>query len=136
MPRGSAIVDASVVVALLADRGEAGAWAAESVAGVQLAAPDLMPFEVANILRRQVLRGRLESGIASLIHADLVALPVDFCPYAILSERVWELRANLTAYDASYVALAELAEVPLVTLDARLSRAPAIRCDIVAYRPR
>lgn len=127
------VLDASAAVALLADAGPAGQWVEATISGAALLAPDLMPFEVSNILRRHALAGVLDASEATLAHTDLVALAVDLYPYAGLAERVWELRANLTAYDASHVALAELLAAPLVTLDARLARAPGTRCPIVAY---
>lgn len=131
--RARIVIDASAVVALLADAGSAGQWVATTVNGAALFAPDLMPFEASNILRRHALAGVLDASAATLAHADLLALPVDLYPYAGLAERVWELRANLTAYDASYAALAELLAAPLVTLDARLSRASGPKCSILAY---
>jgi predicted nucleic acid-binding protein len=128
------VVDASAIVAMLADSGAAGTWVAATIRGRGLHAPELMPFEVSNILRRQPLAGVLDPTAAALAHRDLVDLPVDSYPYAALSDRVWELRDNVTAYDASYVALAELLSAPLVTLDARLARAPGARCDFLAYQ--
>lgn len=92
-----------------------------------------MPFEAGNILRRHAVAGVLDSSAAALAHTDLVALPVYFYPYRALADRAWQLRGNLTVYDASYVALAELLAVPLVTLDARLGRAPGVRCPVVCY---
>jgi predicted nucleic acid-binding protein len=127
------VLDASAAVALLADSGPAGQWVEATVRGTRLLAPDLMPFEASNILRRHALAGILDASAATLAHTDLVALPVDLYPYVGLTERVWELRANFTVYDASYVALAELTTAPLVTLDARMSRAPGTQCQILAY---
>jgi predicted nucleic acid-binding protein len=127
------VMDAPAIVAMLADVGPAGEWATAYVTGARLAAPDLMPFEAGNILRRHALAGILDPSAATLAHADLTALPLDLCPYTALAERAWALRDDLTIYDAAYVALAELLRVPLVTLDARLARAPGPRCPIVAY---
>ena len=127
------ILDASAAVALLADAGPAGQWVESTVQDGALAAPDLMPFEVANILRRQSASGFLDVSAATLAHADLVSLPIDFFPYAVLAERAWQLRANFTIYDASYVALAELAEAALVTLDRRLARGRGVACRVLAY---
>jgi predicted nucleic acid-binding protein len=127
------VLAAAAAVALLADAGPAGQWVEATVRGATLLAPDLMPFEVSDILRRHALGGVLDASAATLAHTDLVALPIDFYPYAGLAERAWELRANVTAYDASYVALAELVAAPLVTLDARLARAPVTKCQILAY---
>jgi predicted nucleic acid-binding protein len=127
------VVDASAVVALLVDAGPAGEWVDATVAGSALYAPDLLPYEVGNVLRRHAAAGRLDATAVTLAHADLVALALDLYPYAAVADRVWELRASLSAYDASYVGLAELLELPLITLDGRLARAAGPRCPIVAY---
>jgi predicted nucleic acid-binding protein len=122
------VVDASVVVAALVDGGAAGAWAASVLSGQALAAPHHMPIEAANILRRAMLAGDLSSDSASLAHADLLALRVELVPYPPLGERCWELRDNVTVYDAAYVALAEGLDAPLATLDRRLAAATGPRC--------
>ena len=127
------VLDASAAVALLADAGPAGQWVESTLQDGALAAHDLMPFEAANILRRQAAAGFLDGSAATLAHADLVSLPIDFFPYAVLAERAWQLRANYTIYDASYVALAELTQAALVTLDRRLARGPGAACRVLAY---
>jgi predicted nucleic acid-binding protein len=128
-----AVIDSSAVVALLADAGPVGQWVEAVTASAGLFAPQLLPFEVSNILRRHALAGILDASAATLAHADLVALPIDLYPYEIVANRAWELRANVTAYDAAYVALAELLAAPLITLDQRLTRAPGTRCRILTY---
>lgn len=122
------VVDASCVAAALFDDGVAGRWAETQLTGDDLAAPHLMPVEVANVLRRAVLAGELTADVGSLAHADLLALPVALFAYEPLAERVWELRASVTAYDAWYVALAEALDAPLATVDVRLSRSTGPRC--------
>lgn len=122
------VVDAGVVVAALVDAGETGRWAEMMLLGEHLAAPHHMPSEVSNILRRAVLAGELSEDGAALAHAELVGLPVDLFPYAPVASRVWALRANVTAYDAWYVALAELLDAEMATLDRRLARAPGPEC--------
>ena len=122
------VADASVVAAALVDSGPDGTWAESILKSDHLAAPHLMPAEVANILRRAFLAGEISDDTASLAHADLLALHVELFPYEPFAERVWDLRTNVTAYDAWYVAVAETLEARLATLDARLSRASGPRC--------
>ncbi len=124
------VIDSSALVAVLVDAGEAGEWVARSTADHLLAAPDLVLFEAANVLRRLERNGTLPPSEAVLAHADLLALPLQLWPYAVLGPRVWELRGNFTAYHAAYVALAELLDAPLLSLDARMARAAGSRHDI------
>lgn len=123
------VADASVVVAALIDGGARGAWARDRLAGRPLAAPHLMPAEAGNILRRAALNGDVGAESASMAHADLLDLAIELFPYERLGPRVWELRGSVTIYDGWYVALAETLDVPLVTLDARLTRAAGPRCS-------
>lgn len=122
------VLDAALVVAALVDGGSDGTWAESILCSGHLAAPHLMPVEVANILRRAELAGEISKDVAVQAHADLLALRVELFPYELVAMRVWALRANVTAYDAWYVALAEYLESPLATLDLRLSRASGPRC--------
>jgi predicted nucleic acid-binding protein len=122
------VVDATVVVAALIDAGPDGEWSRDVLVSGPLAAPHLMPVEVANILRRASERGDVTGDSAALAHADLTALPVELFPYWGTAERVWELRRNLTCHDAWYVALAEGLDAPLGTLDVKLAAAPSVRC--------
>ncbi|MDQ3716019.1 MAG: type II toxin-antitoxin system VapC family toxin [Actinomycetota bacterium] len=122
------VVDSSAVVAALVDIGSDGTWAETLLMGEALAAPHLMPAEVANILRRLSRTGELSADVAALAYADLAQLRVEFFPYEPFSERIWALRDNVTAYDAWYVALAEWLDARLITLDAKLSRASGPRC--------
>jgi len=122
------VIDAGFVAAALIDSGAEGAWADRLLAGDALAAPHLMPVEVANILRRTIASGEVTADAAAMAHADLLALRIQLFPYAPFASRVWELRDNVTCYDAWYVALAEDLDAPLATLDVRLSRATGPRC--------
>jgi predicted nucleic acid-binding protein len=122
------VCDSSAVVAMLLDAGRDGEWATARLTGAQLFAPTLLPFECANVMRRQELSGAVSSDQAIQAHADLLDLPVELWPYEMLANRVWELRSNLTCYDASYVALAELLDASVVTLDRRIGRAPGLMC--------
>jgi predicted nucleic acid-binding protein len=125
------VCDASAVVALLLDAGPHGQWVAEAISGGQLAAPSLLAFECSNVIRRHELAGLVSADQAAQAHADLVALPVEHWPYELLGLRVWELRRNLSSYDASYVAVAELTQAPLVTLDRRIGHAPNLKCAVM-----
>lgn len=126
------VVDASLVVAALVDGGPGGTWAEGVLEEADpLAAPHLLPAEVANVLRRASLAGELGDDVASLAHADLLALRVELFPWEPLAHRAWDLRRNLTTYDACYVALAEALGAPLATLDERLARAAGPRCEFV-----
>jgi predicted nucleic acid-binding protein len=125
------VLDSSAIVALLVDGGPLGEWVASTVRMGFLAAPELAMYETANVLRRQQLTGRLERVEATLAHQDLVSLPLQLWPYLPLADRAWELRETLTAYDASYVSLAERLGAPLVTLDTRLQSAIGPNCAIL-----
>jgi len=125
-----AVGDSSTVVALLLDSGGDGRWATHQLTGPELAAPSLFAYESANIIRRHELAGLITTDQASQAHADLLDLTIEQWPYHLLAHRTWELRRNLSVYDASYVALAELLDATLVTLDRRIGRAPGLRCAI------
>ena len=122
------VVDASAVVAALVDDGDDGRWAVRQLASGRAVAPHLMPVEVGSILRRTAQHGLISAEMASLAHAELPELDVELFPYAPFASRVWELRRNVTPYDAWYVALAESLQADLVTLDRRLTRAAGCRC--------
>jgi predicted nucleic acid-binding protein len=124
------VCDSSALVALLTDDGDAGRFAASALSETDLCAPHLVAFESANVLRRLELAGLLSSDAAAQAHADLLDLRIELWPYEPLAPRVRELRPNLTAYDASYVALAELTGASVVTLDGALGAAPGVRCEV------
>lgn len=124
------VCDASALVAVLLDGGPDGRWASEAINGADLLAPSLAIFEAANVVRRQELAGRIGSDQSAQAHGDLLDLAIEYWPYELLAARAWELRANLSIYDASYVALAELSDATLVTLDRRIGGAPGVRCTI------
>ncbi len=83
------------------------------------------------MLRRAELAGRLSPDAASLAFARLLELPVSLVGYEHLANRVWDLRRNVTPYDAWYVALAEALEVDLATLDQRLIRSSGPTCSFL-----
>ena len=128
------VVDASMVVAALVDSGADGQWAEAMLTSDSLAAPHLLTAEASNILRRSALTGAISAEQAALAHADLLDLRVELFPYAPFATRVWELRENVTCYDAWYVAIAEALSAPLATLDARLAKASGPRCRFMSSR--
>jgi predicted nucleic acid-binding protein len=130
------VVDASVVVVALADDGPDGDQARARLHGEQLAAPELLDVEVASVLRRQVRLGAVASRRADFALADLAAVPLARAPHQPLLTRCWELRDNLTIYDATYVALAEALGVDFLTGDVRLANATGPRCHIEVFKPK
>ena len=118
------VCDASALTALLIDGGADGQWVTAAVDGADLAAPSLVGFETANIIRRHELAGLISPDQAAQAHADLLDLAIEHWPHELLATRAWQLRLNLSIYDASYVALAELLGSTLVTLDRRIGNAP------------
>ena len=120
-----AVVDASAVLEVLLQTDRAALVARRLFrAGENLVAPHLLDVKVAQVLRRYQLRGELDDARGRIAIADLKALTLHRYPHEFLIPRVWELRENLTAYDAVYVALAEVLEAPLVTCDFALAGAP------------
>lgn len=126
-----AVVDASVLTTALVDAGPEGEWARAAVVDGPLAGPEFIFAEASNILRRLERTGGISSLHATAGHRDMLRLDIELFSFAPYAERVWALRANVTSYDAWYVALAEALDYPLVTLDRRLSRASGPRCDFI-----
>ena len=125
------VVDASVLVAVLVDSGREGKWAESAVAEGSLASPELVLAEASNILRRLEQADKISRLEANSAHGDLLRLDLELFPFAPFADRIWALRNNLTSYDAWYVALAEVFDCPLVTIDRKLSRASGPRCKIL-----
>lgn len=125
------VVDASATVAALIDGGRDGDWARVHMRSAVLLAPELLPVEATAVLRRSVRAGTVPSDSATLALDDLLALPFQLFSFGPFAKRVWSLRENVTAYDAWYVALAEEAGAPLVTVDVRLSRASGLKCRVI-----
>ena len=124
-------MDASVLVAALTDTDEHGVWAEGALSKGRLLAPELAMVEVSDVLRKMELSGQISRLEATASLRDLLRLEVDLYPFIPLAERIWELRANVTSYDAWYVALAEALNSPLYTLDRRLSNATGVQCEVV-----
>lgn len=124
------VVDASVIVTALADDGDDGDHVRERLRGERLVAPHLLDLEVVSAWRRLSATGQLDDRRVALAMTDLTTLPIERAPHQPLVRRCWELRANLTVYDASYVALAEAIDAVLLTGDRRLAEAHGVRCSV------
>lgn len=121
------VVDASAALSAILNAGPAR----DALGAEQVHAPHLIDSEVASGLRRCVAAAQLSpaAGWTALDTWRRVALTR--YPAYVMLDRVWELRDNLSSYDATYVALAELLDCSLLTADRRLGRAPGIRCPIL-----
>ena len=124
----SAVVDASVLVAAVVDTGPEGLWAERIVSDPPLAAPALVLAEASNVLRRLESSERLTRLEATAAHQDLLRLDIELFPFEPFAGRIWQLRHNVTCYDAWYVAVAEALDLPLATLDQSLRRASGPEC--------
>lgn len=130
------VIDASVLAVALLDDGPDGDLMRHRLRGGQLAAPALIDLEVASVWRGLARGGRLDARRARLALNDLRELPIQRVEHTPLLVRCWELRENLTIYDAAYVALAEALQARLLTGDRRLARATGPRCVIEVMRTR
>jgi predicted nucleic acid-binding protein len=124
------VLDASAAVLALLNDGNARRLLARETVAV----PHLADSEVAHALRAQVLRGHLGADDAGALLARWARLGLRRFAVTGLLARIWELRDNVTAYDATYVALAEGLTCELVTADARLAQAPGPTCAITVVR--
>lgn len=120
------VADASAAVAALVSDG----IARQRLGQGAIHAPHLIDYEVASALRNRVMRGVITEGSGQRALMQWRKVGVERYPAGGLVARIWELRANLTAYDASYAALAEALGCPLVTADGRLANAPGVRCEV------
>lgn len=124
------VIDASVLAVALLDDGQDGDAVRDRLRGEQLAAPALIDLEVASVWRGLARGGHLDPRRVRLALDDLQELPLQRVEHTSLLVRCWELRDNLTIYDAAYVALAEALQAPLLTGDRRLARSTGPRCTI------
>ena len=124
------VIDASAAVLGLLNDGEARATLSEQA----VVSPHLADSEIVHALRSLVLRGEIEPPAAQRAIGVWGRLGLLRVGVSGLLDRIWELRGNLSAYDATYVAVAETLDAPLVTADGRLARAPGARCTITVVR--
>ncbi len=124
------VVDASVLAPALSDDSDEGDHLRRRLRGQTVTAPELIDFEVQSVLRAGVRRGLLDERRARQAWTDLTSAPLHRAPHRPLLHRAWELRDNVTTYDAAYVALAEVLGAILLTTDSKLANAPGIRCEV------
>jgi predicted nucleic acid-binding protein len=127
----SLVVDSSVIVAALLSTDDVGAWAARVIEDGSIFAPELIRVEVTNIIRRLERAKEMTEQEADAAYADFMELDLYLHPFEPFADRIWELRHNVTSYDAWYVALAEALDLPLATLDIRLAVAKGPSCRFV-----
>jgi predicted nucleic acid-binding protein len=129
------VIDASVLANVVGDDGIDGRRArTELRTAGDLAAPDLVDVETVAVLRKRWIAGSISDGRFASAIGDLEDIDLDRYPAIRFMRRAWELRANVTAYDAAYVALAEILNCELWTADQRLANAPGPKCAIRVLR--
>ena len=128
------VVDTSAVVGALVGRPPDRRLVDRLSVDGDLCAPHLLDVELLHVLRRLVMAGQLSEDRAADARDDFADLAVTRYGHVALADSTWELRHNLTAYDATFAALAELLDVPLVTCDARLADAPGNRAAVELFQ--
>jgi predicted nucleic acid-binding protein len=129
------VVDTSAVLAALVARPAMPDLVKRLETDEDMSAPHLIDVEVIHALRRLVMSGDLSEDRAADVRSDFADLSIVRYPHHPLGDRMWELCHNVTAYDAAFVALAEALDVPLITCDARLSRADGHGASVELFRP-
>jgi Predicted nucleic acid-binding protein, contains PIN domain len=125
------VVDASCLYEVITE-GPLAPWVRQTLLSADdPVAPEIIDSEVVGVLRRDVARGELEVSRAEIAIVELFDWPGERIALRNLNQRVWDLRANVRTNDAYYVALAEAIGCPLITLDARLTRASGPRCTFL-----
>lgn len=129
------VLDASAVIDVLIGTGTRSERIRERIGSPDqsLHVPQLMDLEVLHALRRHILRGTISRKRGDEAFEDLTNIAFERYSHTQLIGRIWELKDDLTVHEASYVALAEALDVPLITRDARLARAPGIRTGVEVY---
>jgi len=127
------VLDTSALLDVLIGRPTSQSLLARVARDADLHAPHLIDIEVLHALRRLVRTSVVRGDRAAEARADLAELSITRYPLGSMADRVWELRDNLTAYDAAFVALAEALGAPLITCDRRLAKASSHRARVEVY---
>jgi predicted nucleic acid-binding protein len=128
----SAVIDTSALVDVFMRRDH-DTPLQRRVLTASLAAPELIDVEAANVLRRLAHQGLLPDEDAGSILTDVAQAPITRAPHRPLLARIWELRHSIRSYDAAYIALAEILDVPLITSDAKLGASHGHHAEIEVY---
>lgn len=129
------VVDSSALVDSLVGRPPSWPLLTRLAADRDLHAPHLVDVEVLNALRGLVQIGELSDSRAADARTDFARLAITRYPHQGLADRMWELRHNLTAYDAAFVVLSEMLDAPLITTDRRLAEAPGHHSQVEVFAP-
>ena len=127
------VVDTSAVIGVLAGQPRVARLVDRVIDDGDLHAPHLIDVEFQHALRRLVVAGAISDDRAADARMDFADLTIVRYPHVSLADRMWELRHNVTAYDAAFLAIAEALGAPLVTCDARLARAPGHAASVEVF---
>jgi predicted nucleic acid-binding protein len=128
------VVDTSAVLAALIGQPGPSDLNERLADDGDLHAPHLIDIELLHALRRLTMKGQLSEDRAADARGDFVELTIVRYPHVNLMDRIWELRHNLTAYDAAFIALSEILQVPLITCDAALASVPGHAVQVEVFR--
>jgi predicted nucleic acid-binding protein len=124
------VTDAGVWIKAIVDEGPGGAVRTRLAGEVSVAAPALLDLEFANVLRGLLTKKSINESSAERALTEIAQAPIKRYGHQALLRRIWQLKSNMTAYDAAYVALAELLGADLLTIDRRITGVPGIRCRV------
>lgn len=124
------VTDAGVWIRAVVDEEPGGPVRMRLMTHASVASPALIDLEFTSVLRGLVTKQSINVRQAERALAEFMQAPIQRYAHLALLDRIWRLRANLTAYDASYIALAELLGADLLTIDRRLAAVPGIRCHV------
>jgi predicted nucleic acid-binding protein len=124
------VTDAGVWIRAIVDEEPGGPVRTRLGEETSVASPALIDLELTNVLRGLVAKGLIGPRHAERALSEFMQAPIQRYGHLALLQRIWRLRANLTVYDASYIALAELLAGDFLTIDTRLAGVPGIRCPV------
>lgn len=124
-------LDSSAAYEVLAENTPRAERLAELLAGHDFVVPTLFRYELSNVIRRALSQGALTDHGARLLLTNVLSMPIREFDFEFVLPRAWELRGSFTFTDAAYIAVAEATGTAFVTLDERIARGPAVKCEII-----